>query len=277
MLSVQHSRAQSLQRKCADQRVLTDSERTKIFSNLSSLHTFHQDHLLPQLMERRRDWHSSQRISDVLCKLAPYLKLYTDYTSHFDAVPKAFARTMASKPAFAALVADAQSQPECAGLPLQTHLVEPVQRIMRYHLLLDVYAKNLTADHPDAVDTEKALDLCKKAAQHSDDTMKKMVRTAFLQNHKGWTGQKSYRQVLEVQDKLGSQFTGLVAPGRTLVKEGTLSKISARSGEHQPRIIYLFNDMLLVCSTRSAVSRTMTKSALRLRQVIDVASMQVGP
>ena len=64
-------------------RLLDKKQTTLLFANISSLFRFHNDHLLPQLMDRRREWQSSKRISDVLRKQAPFLKMYSEYTNNY--------------------------------------------------------------------------------------------------------------------------------------------------------------------------------------------------
>lgn len=54
-----------------------------LFANIASLYKFHNDHLLPQLMDRRREWQTTRRISDVMRKQGPFLKLYSEYTNNY--------------------------------------------------------------------------------------------------------------------------------------------------------------------------------------------------
>lgn len=47
-----------------------------------------------------------------------------------------------------------------------------------------------------------------------------------------------FKQLLEIQESLGGAVD-LVSPTRELVKEGKIVKISARSGDHQERYLFL--------------------------------------
>lgn len=47
-----------------------------------------------------------------------------------------------------------QKQEVCGNLTLQHHMLEPVQRVPRYELLLKDYVKHLPADAPDRRDAE---------------------------------------------------------------------------------------------------------------------------
>lgn len=59
--------------------------------------------------------------------------------------------------------------PECEHLSLVSHLICPVQRVMRYQLLLKEYQKHLTATDPDWEDTEGALERVLDAASHANE------------------------------------------------------------------------------------------------------------
>ncbi len=158
-----------------------------------------------------------------------------------------------------------QAMPECRSLSLQHHMLTPIQRIPRYVLLLKDYIKNLPEDSADKADSEseyrghglplatrainpdgearvthpipkihprlmrpvialsEALHLVSTAAAHANDAMKRIEK---------------FKKLLEVQESLGGTVD-LVSPTRELVKEGKMVKISARSGDHQDRYIFL--------------------------------------
>ncbi len=79
----------------------------KIFSNVTSLYCFHNEHLLPQLLERQRDWAQSRVISDVMEKQAPFLKMYAEYTTNYQRnALKAFDESVRTSRDFARIVAD---------------------------------------------------------------------------------------------------------------------------------------------------------------------------
>ena len=61
------------------------------------------------------------------------------------------------------------------------------------------------------------------AANHANDAMKKIDK---------------FQKLLEVQECLGGAIE-LVSPTRELLKEGRIIKISARSGDHQDRYLFL--------------------------------------
>ena len=61
-----------------------------------------------------------------------------------------------------------------------------------------------------------------------------------------------FKQLLEVQERI-SGVVDLVSPTRELLKEGKIVKISARSGDHQER--YLFLVSVSTCFSHHHVDR----------------------
>ncbi|KAL2731592.1 hypothetical protein V1477_015415 [Vespula maculifrons] len=205
-----------------------------MFSNIKSIYKFHNDFLLPQLEERMQCWDSKPRIGDIMKNFAPFLKMYTEYVKNFDYAMNLI-NTLQSKVArFAAIINDIQKLDECAKLSLPHHMLSPIQRLPRYELLLKDYLKNLSEENSDYEDTKKALELVSTAANHTNEAMKKIDK---------------FKKLLEIQESI-YDATDLVSATRELIKEGRIVKISARSGDHQDRHLFLFSDLLLLCSLR---------------------------
>lgn len=69
----------------------------------------------------------------------------------------------------------------------------------------------------------EALELVSTAANHTNDAMKKIDK---------------FKKLLEIQESI-YDTTDLVSATRELIKEGRIVKISARSGDHQERQLFL--------------------------------------
>ncbi|XP_044591729.1 FYVE, RhoGEF and PH domain-containing protein 4-like isoform X1 [Cotesia glomerata] len=206
----------------------------QIFSNIKSIYKFHNDFLLPQLEDRMKIWDEDSRIGDIMKNFAPFLKMYTEYVKNFDHAMNLIHTLQQKVPRFAAIVNEIQKLDVCAKLSLTHHMLCPIQRLPRYELLLKDYLKNLTEDNPDFSDTKKALELVSTAANHSNEEMKKIAK---------------FKKLLEIQENIYDPLD-LVSATRELIKEGRIVKISARSGDHQDRHLFLFSDILLLCSIR---------------------------
>ncbi|XP_050693337.1 FYVE, RhoGEF and PH domain-containing protein 6-like isoform X1 [Eriocheir sinensis] len=228
-----------------------------MFSNIKSIYKLHHDFLLPQLEERMAQWEHNRRIGDIMKSFAPFLKMYTEYVRNFDNAMTLINQWQAKCPRFAAIMDDIHSMEVCGSLTLQHHMLSPVQRIPRYEMLIRDYLKKLPEDSPDCHDTEKALHLVSTAANHANDAMKKIDK---------------FEKLLEIQESLGGA-EDLVSPTRELIKEGKIIKISARSGDHQERYIFLLTDLLLLCSPRLMGGRVMSGPQYRLRAKYHVENL----
>ncbi|XP_033342039.2 FYVE, RhoGEF and PH domain-containing protein 1 [Megalopta genalis] len=206
----------------------------QMFSNIKSIYKFHNDFLLPQLQERIQNWDLDPRIGDIMKNFAPFLKMYTEYVQNFDYAMNLINTLQLKVARFAAIINEIQKLDECAKLSLSHHMLSPIQRLPRYELLLKDYLRNLTQENADYEDAKKALGLVSTAANHTNDAMKKI---------------DTFKKLLEIQESI-YDTTDLVSVTRELVKEGRIVKISARSGDHQERQLFLFSDILLLCSIR---------------------------
>uniref|UniRef100_A0A7M4E5P6 FYVE, RhoGEF and PH domain containing 2 n=1 Tax=Crocodylus porosus TaxID=8502 RepID=A0A7M4E5P6_CROPO len=202
-----------------------------IFSNISSIYQFHALFFLPELQKRMAEWSSNPRIGDVIQKLAPFLKMYGEYVKNFDRAVELITTWSEKSLPFQELIADIQKREVCASLTLQHHMLEPVQRIPRYELLLKDYVRKLPPESPDRADAEKALEMIFSAAKHSNAAIAEMER---LQN------------LWEVYQRLGLE-DDIVDPSNELIKEGPIQKISFRSNTTSDKYLFLFNNMLLYC------------------------------
>lgn len=238
----------------------------QMFSNIKSIYQFHHDFLLPQLEARMSNWDHEGRIGDIMKNFAPFLKLYTEYVKNFDNAMNIISAMAAKYPRFMAIMVDIHRMPECGNLTLPHHMLSPVQRIPRYELLLKDYLKKLPDDSDDKRDTEQALHLVSTAANHVNEAMKKIDK---------------FKQLLEVQERI-SGVVDLASPTRELLKEGKIVKISARSGDHQERYLFLFSDLLLLCSSRllpagiSAAYRLRVKFWLEDIQILEGDNLETA-
>ncbi|XP_066559417.1 FYVE, RhoGEF and PH domain-containing protein 2 isoform X2 [Amia ocellicauda] len=225
----------------------------QIFSNLSSVYQFHSLFLLPELQRRMDEWGTNPRIGDVLQKVAPFLKMYGEYVKCFDKAMDLINTWMEKSPRFDEIVKDIQKREICGNLTLQHHMLEPVQRIPRYEMLLKDYLKKLPEGSPDRADSEKSLEIIFEAAKHSNVAIADMERLEKL-----W----------EVYEML-SMDEEMVDPSNKLLREGPIQKISER--RKKERHLFLFNNMLLYCVPK--FSLVGPKYIIRLR--LDMEGMKV--
>ncbi|XP_048463795.1 FYVE, RhoGEF and PH domain-containing protein 4 [Rhincodon typus] len=229
---------------------------TKIFSNISSIYTFHNQFLLPELETRMNLWNSTPQIGDILQKLAPFLKMYGEYVKNFEKAMGLLKTWMGRSPQFKAIVEEIQKQEICGSLTIQHHMLEPVQRIPRYELLLKDYLKKLPQDSLDRKDAEKSLEIISTAATHSDAAIRMMEKM---------------KKLIDVYEMLGGEEEDIVNPSNELIKEGQILKLAARNTSSQERYLFLLNNMLLYCVPK--FSLVFTRYSVRTK--IGIEGMKV--
>ncbi|KAM7319121.1 hypothetical protein ACRRTK_022233 [Alexandromys fortis] len=255
---------QELLREAGRSKAFPEDVVRLIFSNISSIYCFHAQFFLPELQRRVDDWTATPRIGDVIQKLAPFLKMYSEYVKNFERAAELLATWMEKSQPFQEVITRIQLSEASGSLTLQHHMLEPVQRIPRYELLLKEYVQKLPAEAPDRADAQRALDMIFSAAQHSNAAIAEMERLQGL-----W----------EVYQRLGLE-DDMVDPSNTLLREGPVLKISFRRSDPMERYLFLvgaarfrcqFNNMLLYC-----VPRVLQVGAqFQVRTRIDVAGMKV--
>ena len=117
----------------------------QIFSNVHQIHQLNQT-LLDQLRDRLKNWNEDPRLGDIMIRIAPFLKLYSDYVANFDAANSVLNDCLTREKKFAALVVDFEKDPICENLKISHFMLEPVQRLTRYKLLFEDYLKRLPED-----------------------------------------------------------------------------------------------------------------------------------
>ncbi|XP_041636190.1 FYVE, RhoGEF and PH domain-containing protein 4-like [Cheilinus undulatus] len=225
-----------------------------IFSNISSIYSFHSQFLLPDLESCISHWCESPGLGSVLQQHAPFLRMYADYVRNFDQAMELVRTWTERSSAFRNIIQDIQSQEVCGNLTLQHHMLEPVQRVPRYEMLLRDYLKKLPVDNPDYELAQKSLQTISMAATHSNSAIQKA---------------ESLKRLLEIYEMVGEEE--VVNPTNEFLKEGRLLKLAARNTSAMERHLFLFNNFMLCCTPKfSLVGQRFT-----VRCRIGVDGMQV--
>uniref|UniRef100_A0A8C6TP85 FYVE, RhoGEF and PH domain containing 4b n=1 Tax=Neogobius melanostomus TaxID=47308 RepID=A0A8C6TP85_9GOBI len=204
-----------------------------IFSNVSSIFSFHSQFLLPDLENCISLWNDCPGLGGVLLQLAPFMRMYADYVRNFEKSLELVRTWSARSSAFKNIIQDIQSLEVCGCLTLEHHMLEPVQRLPRYELLLRDYLKKLPEDHPDHQPAQKSLQTISMATIHSNSAIKKA---------------EGLRKLLEIYEMVGEE--DVVNPTNEFLKEGRLVKLAARNTSAMERQLFLFNNFLLCCSPK---------------------------
>ncbi|XP_024228739.1 FYVE, RhoGEF and PH domain-containing protein 4 isoform X1 [Oncorhynchus tshawytscha] len=226
-----------------------------IFSNISSIHTFHSQFLLPDLETHMGQWSVSPRLGDVMQQHAPFLRMYAEYVMSFNHAMELLRVWTERSAPFRNVIQDIQSQEVCGSLTLQHHMLEPVQRLPRYEMLLRDYLKRLPDDDSDHSHAEKSLQVISMAATHSNSAIRQS---------------ENLKKLLEIYEMLGGEEEDVMNPSNEFIREGRILMLAARHSAME-RHLFLLNNMLLCCTPRFSLGG----QRFTVRTRIDVEGMTV--
>ncbi|KAG7252800.1 hypothetical protein CRUP_001207 [Coryphaenoides rupestris] len=149
--------------------------------------------------------------------------MYAEYVKNFDQAMELLKQWSERSPPFKAIIQEIQCQEACGSLTLQHHMLEPVQRVPRYEMLLKDYLKKLPPDHPDRPHAEKSLEIIAMAATHSNSAIRKS---------------DNLKKLLEIYEMLGDE-EDIVNASNEFIREGHILKLAARNTSAMERYLFL--------------------------------------
>jgi len=212
--------------------------------------------ILHGLRKRYKEWSDKQAIVDLIRVMTPFLNCYKEYSllfheaqlaiTYYNEEPKKPSKNFTK---ISDIIKGGVNHVFAQNRDLQSLIVQPIQRVPRYVLLLQQIQKLTPNDHPDFEHLEKSLTAMKRVA----DEMNTRLRQA-----------KSSEICLKLHDKFGGQFntkrlpiSSLMEAHRFFVKSSLLS-----SGSR----LYLFND-LLICATPSFLGKMTVDETFFLEKI----------
>ncbi|XP_033003741.1 FERM, ARHGEF and pleckstrin domain-containing protein 1 isoform X1 [Lacerta agilis] len=216
---------------------MPEALKNLIFSNFEPLHKFHTN-FLKEIEQRLALWEGRsnahlkgdyQRIGDVMLKNIQNMKQLTVHLRKHTEVLVELENGIKNSRKLETLCRDFELQKVCY-LPLNTFLLRPLHRLMHYKQIMERLCKHYPPNHVDFRDSRAALAEISEAVAQLHSSMLKMENFQKLHELK--------------KDLIG--IDNLVIPGREFIRLGSLSKLSGKG--LQPRMFFLFNDVLLYTS-----------------------------
>ncbi|KYN44194.1 FYVE, RhoGEF and PH domain-containing protein 2 [Trachymyrmex septentrionalis] len=173
---------------------------------------------------------NSDNIAGVFHKLAPFFKLYSVYAYDYTQVLNLLQTNEENDSVFKKFICDQETRPE-VGRKLSSLLITPVQRVPRYQLLVKQVLQHTPYRHREYRHLQTCLVEIEKSAKH--------INTLIAQN-------EETQKLLNLQKCIVTSIN-LVKPGRMLIKQGPLMRVSRRGNSTYRRYFVLLNDTLLYC------------------------------
>ena len=166
-----------------------------------------------------------------------HTRRYTRYVNNFDEAEGKLKKITASEAKEdkekLRYLTGATKHPDARGQTLGSYLIQPVQRVLRYPMLLEELLANTEESHPDTEPLREALGLTREVAKSFNENKRvtddfARLRTVFAR----------------FCDADASRLRAeLLSYERRFLREGSLVK--ARLSHRQKRFLMLFNDVLL--------------------------------
>jgi hypothetical protein len=155
------------------------SMASALFSNVEIICGFHEK-FLNELQN------SQENIGQTFVKFSDFLKMYSDYISHYEQALQVL-HQLSSSASFRDFVKKTAEHPKCKNIELTGYMILPIQRIPRYQLLLGQIIKNTSPDDEHFTILGTAYAKIQKVAKHVNE----MTRTFG-----------SLTKLLEIQQKM---------------------------------------------------------------------------
>ncbi|XP_077567310.1 pleckstrin homology domain-containing family G member 1 isoform X2 [Stigmatopora nigra] len=204
---------------------LSSEDKGFLFGNIKDIHHFNRD-LLHHLEKCNAD---PVAIAECFVSKSEEFHIYTQYCTNYPRSVAVLAECMRNK-ALAKFFRERQESLR-HSLPLGSYLLKPVQRILKYHLLLHEIANHMEKDTETYEVVQEAIDTMQRVAWHINDMKRKHEHAVRLQ---------------EIQSLLTNwKGPDLIGYGE-LVLEGTFRLQRAKN----ERTLFLFDKLLLITKKR---------------------------
>ncbi|XP_042359074.1 pleckstrin homology domain-containing family G member 1 isoform X1 [Plectropomus leopardus] len=204
---------------------LSSEDRGSLFGNIQDIYHFNRD-LLHDLEKCNAD---PVAIAECFVSKSEEFHIYTQYCTNYPRSVAVLTECMRNK-ALAKFFRERQESLR-HSLPLGSYLLKPVQRILKYHLLLHEIANHMEKDTETYEVVQEAIDTMQRVAWHINDMKRKHEHAVRLQ---------------EIQSLLTNwKGPDLIGYGE-LVLEGTFRLQRAKN----ERTLFLFDKLLLITKKR---------------------------
>ncbi|KAK6471881.1 phosphatidylinositol 3,4,5-trisphosphate-dependent Rac exchanger 1 protein-like [Huso huso] len=223
----------------ADQQCISEENVKILFSNIEDILEVHKEFLASLESCLQPEPHPQHTLGHVFLQFKDRFCVYEEYCSNHEKALRLLME-LNKMPAVRTFLLHCMllGGKKTTDVPLEGHLLSPIQRICKYPLLLKELLKRTPKKHADCPAVEQALQAMKTVCSNINETkrqMEKLEALEQLQSHiEGWEG------------------TNLTDICTEPLLHGTLLKISA--GNIQERVFFLFDNLLVYCKRKSRVA-----------------------
>lgn len=241
-----------------ERKLLDKGECVSLFSNVQTIRDVSAE-LLQELDQEKNNNPVIQNLGRLLSKKDAMFKLYAIYCSAQTDANHRIEELKLKHPDFSKFLEECFARPECRLLPFDSFLHAPLQRLVKYPLLLNAIIKHTPPDHEDRQPLERVLDTIMEIVNMVNE------RTRQVEN---------VQALMKLQEKIENTQDGndFVDNHRFIMVEADFFVIiteGRRQKERQKHFI-LFNDQLVICNISSKKTNTKYKvvQKIPIKQVV---------
>ncbi|KXS10786.1 Dbl homology domain-containing protein [Gonapodya prolifera JEL478] len=223
----------------------------QIFSNIGEILEKNAIYMSDILQVQQEDGMVVQVIGPAFVKHSKSLERYKDYCAVQMNASKFLQKRRQEDAQLGDFLKARQRDPKFRGLDLSSYLLEPMQRLTRYPLLLRKVIHYTPKSHPDHDSLLIALNLAEKALEDVNERAKEVDNRQKMDEISNLV---DFEKADERVDLYAS--TRLVGK-RQFVYEGPLTKAKS----NRKLYAYLFNDLLLLVERKSATAISVAKNS----------------
>ncbi|XP_003427547.1 FYVE, RhoGEF and PH domain-containing protein 3 [Nasonia vitripennis] len=206
-----------------EKQLLNHNAYTTLFENIETLYNVNGE-LLKELKQ------NPENVAQAFCKLGPFFKLYSVYAYNYKRALVLLQEIQQNDPATREFISNQETRPEVSN-KLSSLLIAPIQRVPRYKLLLQEVLRHTAPRQKDYNDLQASLVEIEKVARHINSLVAEYEDT---------------QKLLELQKHISGPIN-LVKPGRKLIQQGPLMRVSRNGNTSFRRHFVLLSDTLLYC------------------------------
>ncbi|XP_011496634.1 PREDICTED: putative protein tag-52 [Ceratosolen solmsi marchali] len=206
-----------------ERKLLNYDSYITLFENIETLYSVNGE-LLKELNE------NPENIAQAFYKLAPFFKLYSVYAYNYKRALIVLQEIQQNYSTIAEFITSQETRPEVSN-KLSSLLIAPIQRVPRYKLLLKEVLRHTIPKQQDYIILQASLVEIEKVATHINFLVAEY---------------EDAQKLLELQKNIVGQIN-LIKPGRKLIRQGPLMRVSRRGNTSFRRHFVLLSDTLLYC------------------------------
>lgn len=222
---------------------ITKAQIRQIFLNAEQILPINT-HLYEGVCLRIENWGPNQKIADIFMKMVPYFKLYTVFATSYEKADAMLTKCQQNE-RFVQLCQHISKSTTSKVGKLENLLIQPMQRIPRYQLLLADLLSKTAPEHPDHNDLKGSISLLNNIMEFLDSSI---------------TKNENMRAMLSLNGRVKGAGR-LIQPHRKLIAEGILSLRSKETSGAQATLkkkfgsskltkesklqVWLFNDVMV--------------------------------